>query len=64
MKLQIVNSLTDEPIFTKQGLKLEADIPGHKSFPWWRLVKRHSRKVLLRDLESLLSDLRDQTRLV
>jgi len=64
VRIQIVNSSTGEPIFTKQGLKLESEIPGHKSIPAWRVIARHRRKVLLADLESLLGDLRSATRLV
>lgn len=64
MNLQIVNSDTGEVVYTKQGLKLEADIPAHTSFSWFRFVKRRRRKALLRDLGEILTVLRDETRKV
>jgi hypothetical protein len=63
MNIQIV-SPTGEVIATKQGLKLEAVIPPHTVFPRWQLRRRHYRKVLIRDLEQLLTTLRDETRKV
>lgn len=51
-------------IATKQGLKLEAEIPHHTMFPWWRPLRRHRRKVLHKDLVELLDGLRAETRKV
>lgn len=64
MNIQIVNSSTGEVVATKQGLNLEASIPGHKTISCLRPFSRHRRKVLLADLTTVLSGLRDETRFV
>lgn len=64
MNIQIVNSETGEVVVTKQGLKLEAVIPGHKTLAWHKPIRRHRRKVLLKELVGLLTELRDETRRV
>lgn len=64
MNIQIVNSETGDVVFTKQGLKLEVEIPDHSTLPRRSLVARHRRKVLLEDLEAILVGLRAETRKV
>lgn len=64
MNIQIVNSSTGEVVATKQGLNLEASIPGHKTISPWHPFARHRRKVLRSDLVAVLSELRDETRFV